>query len=267
MPELPDVEVFRKYFNSTSLHQEIREVKVLNRRMLKGISAPKLKSTLGGQSFRSTARHGKYLFAELKNGSWLVLHFGMTGFLKYFRHTDKEPPHDRLLLTFSNGYHLAYDCQRKLGEIGLVDDKERFVRERDLGPDALAPDFNLAAFKETFSRAKRSSVKSAFMNQKLTAGIGNVYSDEILFQTKIHPRTKVKNLAEKQLEKLFREMKKVLQTAIQCQATPERFPGSYIIPHRRRNGKCPRCSRQLERKKISGRSAYYCPRCQRDERK
>jgi formamidopyrimidine-DNA glycosylase len=262
MPELPDVEVFRKYLNATSLHQKIREVKFHDRGMLKGISGPKLKSALEGQSFRSTDRHGKYLFAELESGSWLVLHFGMTGFLKYFKHKDKEPPHDRLLVTFSNGYHLAYDCQRKLGEIGLVDDREVFVTERDLGLDALAPDFNLAAFKKTLSRSKRSSVKSALMNQKRMAGIGNVYSDEILFQAEIRPESRVKNLAEEQLEKLFRELKGVLRRAIQCRAQPERFPRSYIIPHRRGDGTCPSCSRRLERKKISGRSAYYCTRCQ-----
>src|SRR5215217_6181815 len=95
MPELPDVEVFRRYVNSTSLHQNIELVEVRNGKILGGVSALKLQSTLKGRRFESTRRHGKNLFVGLDGGGWLLMHFGMTGRLKYFKDMDQDPPHDR----------------------------------------------------------------------------------------------------------------------------------------------------------------------------
>ena len=105
MPELPDVEVFKQYLDATSLHQSIAEVKILAPEMLKGMSVKELKQALEGDAFESSRRHGKYLFVKLDKGAFLVLHFGMTGFLTYFKNMDKEPAHQRLLIAFSNGYH------------------------------------------------------------------------------------------------------------------------------------------------------------------
>jgi formamidopyrimidine-DNA glycosylase len=261
MPELPDVEVFRRYLDSTSLHKRIKQVQVHTRNMVEGAPAWKLKATLEGHVFKSTDRHGKYLFAALDNKHWLVLHFGMTGFLKYFKDLEKNPPHERMLLTFYNGYHLAYDCQRKLGKITLTEDLEAFISEEKLGPDALADPFHLAAFREALA-GSRSAVKSALMNQNLMAGIGNIYSDEILFQAGILPTEKAQALDEEATKRLFRSMKDVLKTAIDSQAKPEALPDSYIIPHRKKNGKCPKCGKALQKEKVSGRSSYFCSKCQ-----
>jgi formamidopyrimidine-DNA glycosylase len=261
MPELPDVETFRRYLDATSLHQEIEKVEVRSRQILEGVSAQELKDGLEGRTFESTRRHGKYLFVELDDANWLVLHFGMTGHLKYFKDMEKDPPYDRLLITFANGYHLAYDAQRKLGEVALTEDVEEFIEEKGWGPDALKSSFDLAAFKEALA-GRRGMAKSTLMNQHIVAGIGNVYSDEILFQMGIHPRTKVNQLDGETLEELFHTMKEVLQKAIDRQADADQFPDDYITPHRYDDGECPRCGGEIERVKVSGRSAYYCPDCQ-----
>lgn len=262
MPELPDVEVFGQYFDATSLHQEIAEVEVHSRQVLEDVSAQELETALRGRTFESTRRHGKWLFVELDDGNWLVLHFGMTGFLKYFKDEGNEPAHSRLLIQFSNGYHLAYDSQRKLGEIDLIEDVEHFISEHDLGPDALG--LKLDEFREILAD-RRGMIKSALMDQSLMAGIGNVYSDEILFQAGIHPRATVSQLDEGTLETLFRRMKQVLHTAIECRADPAQFPDSYITLHRHRDGKCPKCGGEIEQVKVSGRTAYSCPECQKLE--
>jgi formamidopyrimidine-DNA glycosylase len=259
MPELPDVETFRRYLDATSLHQEIEKVEGRSRQVLEGVSAQELEAGLEGRTFESTRRHGKYLLVELDDGNWLVLHFGMTGHLKYFKDTEKDPPYDRLLIAFANGYHLAYDAQRKLGEVALTEDVEEFIEEKGWGPDALS--FGLVAFKEALA-GRRGMAKSTLMNQHIVAGIGNVYSDEILFQVGIHPRSKVNQLSEETLEELFQAMKKVLQTAIDHQADPEQFPDDYITPHRHDDRECPRCGAEIKRVKVSGPSAYYCPHCQ-----
>lgn len=261
MPELPDVEVFKQYLEATALHKTIEKVSIHSPRIVRGLAPQELARRLEGRRLESARRHGKYLFARMDDGHWLVLHFGMTGFLKYFKKMDREPPHDRLLLEFANGYHLAYDCQRLLGEVSVTEDADGFVAERKLGPDALDSEvLDLEHFKQRL-RNRRGMVKPALMNQEILAGVGNVYSDEILFQARIHPRTKLDRLSEETLAGLYENMHAVLQTAIDRRAIPQHFPSSYLTP-RREGGACPRCGHELQRMKVSGRTAAYCPRCQ-----
>jgi formamidopyrimidine-DNA glycosylase len=259
MPELPDVEIYRRYLNATSLHQEITKVEIRTEKILEGISSAKLKRGLRGRAMKATRRWGKYLFAELDSGSYVMMHFGMTGNLSYQKNLEDEPPHGRLLIGFSNGYYLIYISQRLLGKVSLITDVEKFVKDKGLGPDVLDIDY------ETFGdvlRKGRGSLKTTLMNQKLFAGIGNVYSDEILFRSRLHPKTEVGNLDESDIKKLFRKTKEVMETAIESGVDPGKFPRSYLLPHRNEGEKCPYCKDHVTRMKISGRSAYYCPACQ-----
>jgi len=270
MPELPDVETMRQYLQATSLHQKITDIEVHDADVVpvedasQEAALQELKEELVGCSFDSTRRHGKWMFVALDDDrdSFLVLHFGMTGGLKYFKNMEEEPEYDRVLFRFDSGYQLAYLSQRKLGEVEVIDDLEQFIAERGLGPDALDPDFDLAAFKETVE-GRRAMVKSILMDQDTIAGIGNVYSDEILFEAGIYPRTKINKLDEETLEELFHTMKDVLQQAIEYQAEPEQFPESFVGPHRHKGGKCPICGAELERVQVGSRHAYYCPNRQR----
>jgi formamidopyrimidine-DNA glycosylase len=259
MPELPDVEVFRRYLEATALHKTITEVQIRAASLLKGISPPKLRHTLVQRQLKATRRHGKHLLVQLNQGPWLTLHFGMTGYLKYFKDMDQDPEHDRLRLSFDNGFHLAYVCQRKLGAVGLADGVESFIKEKHLGPDAL--DLGLDGFRQAL-QGKRGTVKSFLMNQKYLAGIGNVYSDEILFQSQLHPKSQVNELAAETVVRLFQALKDVLFKAIEAQADPDRVPDSFLLPHRWGNGLCPRGHGDLQKVTVSGRSAYYCPVCQ-----
>lgn len=256
MPELPDVETFRRYINSTALHKKIKQVDIRNTKILKGISQKKLKETLTRSSFVQTRRHGKYLFIQTDESGWLVLHFGMTGEIKYFKNQEKEPSHTRLLISFINGYHLAFVNQRKLGKIHFVKDIEQFVHHKHLGEDALELD-NLM-FEKLFNR-RTSKIKSFLMNQKIIAGIGNIYADEILFQAGIHPETQTSQLSKKQVKQLFTTMKKVLNKAVDAQANPDKFPSSYIIPYRQKDATCPKGNEHIKTIKVNGRTTYYCP--------
>ncbi len=262
MPELPDVEVFKQYMESTSLHQKIARVEVPGPELLEGASPTRLKNMLEGSRFQETRRHGKNLFAGLDNGFWLVLHFGMTGFLAYYKNEESRPSHERLLIRFSNEYNLAYDCRRKLGQIGLTGDPDRFVKDRQLGPDPLDENFDLETFKKAM-KGSRAMIKSALMDQRRVAGIGNIYSDEILFQAGIRPDLWTNKLSKEDLDKVYSEMvRNVLPAAIEAGARPDRLPSSFLIPHRRGDGICPKCGRALEKRKISGRTACFCPRGQ-----
>jgi len=259
MPELPDLVAFKRYFEATSLHQKIVEVSIESQRVLENTPLPSLKRGLTGREFETSRRHGKWLFAGLNTGEWLVLHFGMTGSLKYFQDLDDEPDYDQLLLSFENGYHLAYLSQRKLGEIRMIEDPEAFIRSKDLGPDVLELDQD--EFRSLLS-GRRGMIKSALMDQELMAGIGNVYSDEVLYQLGIHPRTKTGNLSERDLTNLYQILQDVLDAVIDRKAEPEQFPSDYLTPRRKLGAECPRCGEEIDRVKVAGRSAYYCPACQ-----
>ncbi len=262
MPELPDVEIFRNYFSATSLHTPIEAVDVDAPEMLRGVSASRLQSTLRGASFQSAHRHGKYLFALPESGQCLVLHFGMTGFLKYFKNEESSPGHERLLIDFAGGFRLAYVSQRKLGEVALAGDIESFLAGCRLGPDALAECGEPEVLADILS-GSRASVKSALMNQENLAGIGNIYSDEILFQAGIHPKSRSSRIGADGVRALHGAMKKVLSKAIECKAEPARMPRTYLLPRRGSDSSCPRCGGGIRAEKLSGRTAYYCPSCQK----
>ena len=262
MPELPDVEVFRRYLDSIALHHKIKDVEIRAETLIKDITPRKFIKSLLNRTLEESRRHGKYCFVRLDSKEWLVMHFGMTGFLHYFKSGEQEPGHSGVLLHFDNSHTLAYVSQRKLGRIGLVQDMREYIRERSLGPDALEIDKD--SFIKILSRSG-SMIKSALMRQENIAGIGNVYSDEILFQAGIHPKAQIKNLDRKALDKLYRTTRRVLETAIDKSADPARFPAEFIIPIRGSDNACPKCSGKPEKIKVSGRTGWYCPQCQKEQ--
>lgn len=265
MPELPDVENYKRYLSGTALHKTIQDVHVGSTKVLRGVSSRRLKSALRGHSMERTRRHGKHLFVALDDGMWLALHFGMTGRLVYFKNLDRDPEHDRLRLDFDNGYHLAFVNQRLLGRICVIEDPDAFIAGKKLGPDALDGALDQVTFKQLMT-GRKGSIKSALTDQSLLAGIGNIYSDEILFQAGLHPSALVQSLTDKELGALYRTTRRVLKAAIARGAGSEelmdRLPANYLLPHRQAGKTCPRCKSTIKTLKAAGRTAYYCPRCQ-----
>lgn len=261
MPELPDVEIFARYFKKNTLNQRIGRLSVLNDSVLQGTTSPQaLGRRLSGHSFTDGERHGKYLFGHLGEGNGsIVFHFGMTGFLKYYERKEDEPEHARLIISFDNGKHLAFDCQRMFGEVDFTDDAGSFIEQHGLGPDALKVGWT--DFEAILGR-KKGSIKSALMDQSALAGIGNVYSDEILFHAGIDPRLSVAGLGTQKLRRVFDAVREVLQGAIKYKADPERMPDSWLTPRRDKQSECPRCGKAFAPIKVQQRSAYVCTRCQ-----
>lgn len=264
MPELPDVEVFKQYLDATSLHQTIKDVhtdKIED--MLAGVSRSEMIKKLENTEFSGTRRHGKYLFAATGRNEWLVLHFGMTGFLKYFKNAGQKPSHVRLQTDFKNNYALAVVSQRRLGKIGFIDDPDVFIRKEELGPDAqndLSPD----NFEKMIQQG-RGKIKSLLMNQNRIAGIGNIYSDEILFQCALHPCTEIKKIRKnsENIECLYHAISEVLEKSIKAGASPEDMPDNFLLPHRKKGGKCPVCNHEISIEKCAGRTSYFCQNCQK----
>lgn len=261
MPELPDVEVFRRYIHATSLGQKVAAVHAPSPELLRDVSPQALGRALKGRALADTKRHGKFMAAVAEGGGCLVLHYGMTGFPRYFKRGDKEPEHVRLRLDFENGASLAYDCSRKLGQVLWEREFKNLVRRKGLGPDALRLDYE--GFRKLM-QGRKGSVKTALMRQEVMAGIGNVYSDEILFQAGMHPKTSLPDLDNSTLRNLHETMHTVLKTAIEKDAQPENLPRNWLLYAKSQGWEqCPVCNGGLEKLKAGGRSAHFCPACQK----
>jgi formamidopyrimidine-DNA glycosylase len=232
---------------------------VRDERALENLSASTLRRHLKGRRFQQTHRHGKYLFVKTDDEEHLVLHFGMTGNLKYFEKDEEEHEHDRVRFDFTNGYHLAYLSQRLLGEVSLTEDVEAFVEAHELGPDALA--IGADAFEEALA-GRRGGVKSFLMNQEAMAGIGNECSDDILFRARLHPATPAAALDRKRRRKLYRTMRQTLEKLVKVRRANDPVPKNFLIQRRGEDAECPRGCGPLSKETIAGRSSYFCPTCQ-----
>ena len=149
--------------------------------------------------------------------------------------------------------------------IGLIENVEDLLAAEKLGPDALDPRFDLSRFKTALVGSKRD-IKSVLMDQGIVAGIGNIFSDEILFQARINPTARVETLTPTQIKRLFLTLRDVLKTAIAHGAGSElfieRMPKGALLSERKKGGHCPRCASPLKVFRVGGRTAYCCQQCQ-----
>jgi len=265
MPELPEVEIFKRHLDATCLGRRISGASLRDRRIIGNSSPARLVARLKGARLSASRRHGKYLLIALDKAGWLVMHFGMNGSLRHFRSDDEDPAYDRLRLDFGDDHHLAYVNPRLLGRVELAADADAFIAREKLGPDALDAKLSLAEFARAVA-GRRRDLKSVLMDQSVVAGIGNIYSDEILFQARLHPRVRADRLDRGDLKRLFNKTRSVLRLAVRrgggAEQARERLPRGFLIRERKKGGRCPRCDGAVAAIKFSGRTAYYCPRCQ-----
>lgn len=260
MPELPDVEVFRRYAEKHAMNKKIGAVEYTDPGKILKSSRQKVTRTLQGQKLTKSARTGKHLFFKTGDGHWLTMHFGMTGYLKYRKKDEKQPDYEKVTIAFERGDKLSYVSKRKLGQIEITDDPQEYKKENDIGIDALACSY------EEFQQAlknKRGGIKNVLMDQSRISGIGNIYSDEILFQEKLHPKYKFEALDKEELRSLHKTIHRILQTAINNDALPSDLPRTYLLPHRSEGEDCPGCKGKVRKIKINGRGTYFCPDCQK----
>lgn len=258
MPELPEVEAYRQYFESTSLNKQIKNIEVRDSRILK-VEKDIFINSLQGKKFYSVLRHGKYLFIR-SNSVFLIMHFGMTGDLEYYRNSEEEPAYAKVLFEFTNNYILSYISTRMFGKLDITDNMNVYIEKKKLGPDALTMSYD--DFIESIKR-RTTNAKTALMNQNIASGIGNIYSDEILFRSKINPMTKINLLDDDQLKTLFSNIKEVLYYGIEKRGILSDYSDDFLIPHRNQEDKCPVCKTQIERYEILGRHGFFCPKCQK----
>lgn len=263
MPELPEVETYRSYLAHRALHKRIIEMEADFESYGRIFEASRSElASLEEESFEKALRHGKYCLLEATNERVLVLHFGMTGGVKYYNYREEasDPEHSAMVFTFFDDHKLAITSVRKFGKVIFAESRGEFIERQGLGPDALSLD------REGFvgiMRAKRGGIKSALMDQRTIAGIGNIYSDEILYHAGIRPDEKLNDLSEEDLETLYEKMIFVLNTAVENDADSGKMPENYLIRRRGEGALCGICGGKIKNVKIGGRSAYFCPRHQK----
>ena len=259
MPELPEVEIFKRYLEKSSLRQLIKDVKVNDERIL-NVDYSYLRKSVVNKQFVSSTRHGKYLFVWL-DPKFLIMHFGMTGDLQYYNSKFAEPKFSKVIFYFKNNFNLAYKSSRMFGKLDIVDSIDEFIKLKHLGPDALKMSFE--EFTGTLKR-RTAILKNALLNQSFIAGIGNIYSDEILYRTRLHPKKKLNDLNEKQVNEIFTNIKEVLNFGIKKKGDLSTYPNDFLIPHRKKEERCPICDTDIERFEISRRHGWFCPNCQKE---
>ena len=268
MPELPEVETVRKVLKKELIGLSIEDITVLYPKMIK-TNPQEFIEKLKGETFLDLKRFGKWLVFETTNYD-LVSHLRMEG--KYY-YTDRKEleKHEHVVFLLSNGYYLRYKDVRKFGVMYLVEKDKLFIDTplKELGLEPFSEKLNCFYLKENF-KTKNSSIKTVLLDQSILAGLGNIYVDEVLFQSRISPFKKANLLNNIECQKIIDSSKKILKKAIEMGGTTIRsytsslgVSGSYqekLLVHTKKV--CSVCHSQIKVSKINGRSTYYCIRCQ-----
>jgi formamidopyrimidine-DNA glycosylase len=258
MPELPDVESYRRFLAEHATGRRIDRVVVTDPGILRNASARTLDRALRGHRFEEPGRHGKWLIAHT-TGPRVLLHFGMTGEFGWGEAANGRHSHDRVIFELDRG-ELRYRNMRKLGGLWLAhDDREAAAVMGPLGPDALALDRR--GFRTALGR-RRGRVKAVLINQAVIAGIGNLLADEILWQSRLHPARRLESLAPEEIDLLHGKLRHVVRTSVERFDYVPRLRGWLSHVRGQPGARCPRCGTPLERTAIGGRTTWYCPSCQ-----
>ena len=263
MPELAEVEFFRKQWNP-GLKQKILSVHLrAEKRVFRGISVDLARRGMIGQTLLSSHAHGKQMLFRIGPCGWLGIHLGMTGKLSIQPARYAAGPHDHLILRTAD--HCLVFCDPRLfGRIRFHRSPQPPDWWTQLPPAILSSAFDGPRLVGICHQHRKTSVKSLLLRQDSFPGIGNWMADEILWQTRIHPRTLGDSLSPLQIQKLYLSIRKVSREAMRMIGKDwSDPPRSWLFLHRWKTGrKCPRCHRSLARDAVSGRTTCWCPGCQ-----
>ena len=278
--ELPEVEVMRRDLEKDVVGRRIKSAEVKSsKNAMRAIRRHKTRkdftSRLVGRKIAKVERRGKYLMMPLDSGEILVAHFGMSG--RFQRGTGRVvlPPHTHVVMTFQQGGDLRFIDPRTFGELFVTgaDDVGKIKELQHLAIDPLDQVFTWPTFQYLLAQ-RAAKMKPLMMDQKFISGLGNIYSDEVLFHAGLRFDRLSDTLSSQEVRRLYRAIQEILQEAIKQRGTTledEAYvdlfgePGAYqseLKVYGRAGLPCRRCRTPIESVKISQRSAFYCPQCQ-----
>ncbi|MGZ8688217.1 MAG: bifunctional DNA-formamidopyrimidine glycosylase/DNA-(apurinic or apyrimidinic site) lyase [Gaiellaceae bacterium] len=273
MPELPEVETVRRGIAPVLEGGRIERAAILDPRLVRPFDPQLVAGELVGERVSTVERRGKYLVVRFEEGRALLIHLRMTGSLRHgLRGALGEDPHTRAVLSMDNGSDVAYRDVRRFGTWELFErgDVGPYLAAR-LGPEPLGPSFSANRLGARL-HGRRAPLKSALLDQRTLAGLGNIYVDEALWHSRLHPLRPAGSLDGEEVRCLHRALRKVLRLGIERQgstlrdyATPDGGYGSMQDEFRaygRAGEPCDRCGAELERIVVAGRGTTFCPLCQ-----
>ena len=283
MPELPEVETVRRGLVTVVQGQTIEHVQV-NRPDLRWPFPKDMVKRLSRQKIIMLRRRSKYLLADLSGGETLLIHLGMSGRILisgdplgiFATNQPSKQKHDHVILGFSNGARLTYNDPRRFGTMDmfetLKESKNKYLMH--IGPEPLSNEFDETYFAE-IAKSRKSPIKNVLLDQRIVAGLGNIYVCESLYRTRISPKIKACNISKERLSKLVPQIRSVLEEAIVAGGSSLRdfrradgelgyFQHSFAV-YGREGKRCPTldCTGKIARVVQSGRSTFYCPKCQK----
>jgi len=278
MPELPEVEVMRRDLEREVVGKKIKGVEVTGTRSVRRHKNKKeFVDVLNGRKIMAVQRRGKYLVMKLDGNDALIVHLGMSGqLLRAKTAREKAPKHTHVVITFTQGGLLRFVDPRTFGEMFVTayDEIDQQVEElAHLGLDPLETALSWDLFGRMLAERK-TKLKPLLMDQKFIAGIGNVYSDEILFEAGLKWERQSDSLSQQEVRRLYRAISETLQGAVKYRGSSladegyvDLFgkPGEYQEHHQvygREGQSCVRCRRPIQRARYSNRSTFYCDSCQ-----
>ncbi len=269
MPELPEVETIRLDLIRDAKGKKIKDVEILNPKVIKEPRPAEFRRRLKGRTFEDFLRRAKVLAARLSSGDYLVVHLRMTGQLIY---ATKKEEKARVIFVLSDGKYLNFNDQRLFAELRLVKDWQKLKFVQALGIEPLEKEFTAQKFKQMLSD-KKTRIKPLLMDQTFIAGIGNLYAQEALFLAGILPTRPANKLKDQEVKKLHGAIQKVLREGIRYRGSSvddyvngrgER--GSYHLRlkvYGREGEPCAKCKTRIKKIALGGRGTCFCPRCQK----
>ena len=268
MPELPEVETIRAQLARRLEGRTLTRVEILDPRLTRPYDLFEVTEELEGDLVTAVERRGKYLLLRLESGLVLLVHLRMTGSFGFTPTT-----HERAVLELDDGSRLAYRDVRRFGTWLVLEDGDLdpYLAAKN-GPEPLGPRFTSTWLGAKLAR-RRAPLKAVLLDQRVVAGLGNIYADEALWRARVSPLRAANGLQPDEVARVHRAIRIALRTGIERQgstlrdyATPDGAEGSMQDAFRvyGRDGKpCPRCRTTIAKARAGGRGTWFCPRCQR----
>lgn len=278
--ELPEVEVMRRDLERDVVGRKIKDAEVKSsKNAMRVIRRHKTRkdftSRLTGHKIAKTERRGKYVLMYLDDGNVFVVHFGMSGQFQRANGRVALPPHTHVVITFQQGGDLRYVDPRTFGElfVATADELGKIKELQHIAIDPLDQVFTWPTFQYLLAQ-RAAKMKPLLMDQRFISGLGNIYSDEVLFHAGLRYDRMSDTLSSQEVRRLYRAIQEILQEAIKARGTTledEAYldlfgePGQYqaeLKVYGREGQPCRRCRTPIETVKIQQRSSFFCPQCQ-----
>lgn len=273
MPELPEVEAVKRGLDQSIVGKRVTAIEVMWPKIIRHDDIEAFKQSLIGQVCQRIDRRGKFLLIYFDTHV-LLSHLRMEG--KYFL-CDKEQPvhkHTHVILELDEQEELRYHDVRKFGRMELLEIGQEFQHPSlaKLGPEPTPATFSTHVIKEYLS-GRTTAIKNILLDQRMVAGIGNIYADEILFDAYVHPEMSAAEITDEEIQQLYYSIISIMQAAIKAGGSTIRSytnmfgeAGHYQVYHQvygKDGESCSRCGTIIEKTKVGGRGTHFCPNCQR----